>query len=461
MKFRITAAALLFLIIMVLLFTASSVKAQYSAKQKELLAEKVKKEFLHAWNAYKKYAWGRDALKPLSKTYHDWYTESLLMTPVDAYDTMLLMGLTEEADEAKKLIFERLSFDKDMRIQNFEVVIRLLGGLLSAYQMDGDPKFLELAKDLGDRLLPVFDSPTGMPYGYINLKTGKTDKNISNPAEIGTLLIEFGQLSRLTGNQVYYDKAKKALVELFKRKSAIGLVGSTINIETGEWVNKKSHISGGIDSYYEYLLKGYLLFGDKELKKMYDESMKAVNKYLWDEQDGRGWYLVADMETGEKIATTYGALDAFMPAMLALGGDLKRAKELQRSNFLMWNLFGIEPERFDYMTGKEVYAGYPLRPENIESAYYLYKYTKDEKYLMMVETYLETIIKHCRCEEGYAHLKNVVTKEKDDSMESFFLAETFKYLYLTFAKDSVLDFNKVIFNTEAHPLKKAVPKGKK
>jgi len=458
MKVKISVIALLCLFSFVL---PAKIHSQYSAKQKEIIAEKVKSEFLHAWKAYKKYAWGYDALKPLSKTGHNWYTESLLMTPVDAFDTMILMGLTEEANEAKALILEKLNFDIDMRIQNFEVVIRLLGGLLSAYQWDGDTKFLDLAKDLADRLLPVFNSPTGMPYRYINLKTGKTDNNISNPAEIGTLFIEFGMLSKLTSNPVYYEKSKKAIVELYNRKSKIGLVGSTINVETGEWVNKKSHISGGIDSYYEYLLKGYALFGDKDFKKMYDESIKAVNKYLWDEVEGRGWYCIADMETGEKLGRTYGALDAFMPAMLSLGGDIARAKELQRSGFLMWNLFGIEPESFDYSTGKIIYESYPLRPENIESAYYLYKYTKDEKYLMMVETYLETIIRHCKCDEGYAHLANVNTKEKSDDMESFFFAETLKYLYLTFAKDPVLDFNKVIFNTEAHPFKKEMVKGKK
>jgi len=371
---------------------------------------------------------------------------------------MFLMGLSDQVKEAKELILSKLSFNKDMRVQNFEIVIRLLGGLLSAYQLDGDPKFLSLAQDLGDRLLPVFNSPTGMPYRYVNLKTGKIDGNVSNPAEIGTLAVEFGQLSRLTGKPVYFEKAKKAVVELFNRRSKIGLVGSTINIETGEWVDKSSHISGGIDSYYEYLLKCSILFDDKDFRKMYDESMTAVNKYLWDVSDGRAWYCVADMETGVKTASTYGALDAFMPAMIALGGDVERAKEVQRSGFLMWNLFGIEPEQFDYKTNTIVYNGYALRPENIESAYYLYKYTKDEKYVMMVETYFETIIKHCKCEYGYAHLKDVVTKEKKDSMESFFLAETMKYLYLTFAKESVLDFNKVIFNTEAHPLKKVAVK---
>ena len=110
-----------------------------------------------------------------------------------------------------------------------------------------------LADALGRRLLPVYESPTGMPYRYVNLKTGQTRDPISNPAETGTLLIEFGTLSKLTGKPVYYDKAKRALVETFNRRSKIGLVGEWINVETGAWTNTDSHISGAIDSYYEYL----------------------------------------------------------------------------------------------------------------------------------------------------------------------------------------------------------------
>ena len=140
---------------------------------KKEYAEQVKQEFLHSWNAYKKYAWGQDQLKPLSKTFRNWYDESLLMTPVDAFDTMILMGLTEEANETKELIFKNLSFDKNFLVQNFEITIRLLGGLISAYQLDGDKRFLDLAEDLGNRLLPAFNSKTGMPYVNVNLKTGE------------------------------------------------------------------------------------------------------------------------------------------------------------------------------------------------------------------------------------------------------------------------------------------------
>ena len=127
------------------------------------LAAQVRAEFLHAWKGYKKYAWAHDDLRPLSKTYHDWYGQSLLMTPVDALDTMIMMGLKDEAKVTREYIAGNLSFDKDIYVQNFEVTIRLLGGLLSSYQLTGDKRLLALAEDLGTRLLPAFESPTGMP----------------------------------------------------------------------------------------------------------------------------------------------------------------------------------------------------------------------------------------------------------------------------------------------------------
>lgn len=422
------------------------------------LAAEVKAEFMHAWNGYKKHAWGHDDLKPLSKTHHDWYPQPLLMTPVDSLDTMIIMDLDEEAATTRAYILDNLSFDKDIDVQNFEITIRLLGGLITSYQLTNDKRFLNLAEDLGRRLLPVFDSPTGMPYRYVNLKTGKVRNPVSNPAETGTLLLEFGALSKLTGNPVYYDKAKRALVETYNRRSKIGLVGEWINVETGQWTNTDSHISGAIDSYYEYLLKCDLLFGDQDCKRMWTDSIAAINKYLADEiKTDFGvelWYGHADMNTGARTDSTYGALDAFFPAVLALSGDLKRARRLQDSSFKMWRHSDIEPEVFDYRTKTVRSAGYPLRPEIVESTYYLYHYTKDEKYMRMGWQMWKDFVKHCRTDEGYAALKSVVTKEKADSMQSFLFAETFKYFYLLFAPPETLDFKNVIFNTEAHPIRR-------
>lgn len=427
--------------------------------RRELAAE-VRAEFLHAWNGYKKYCWGHDDLKPLSKTCHDWYAEPLLMTPVDALDTMILMGLHDEANTTREYIASHLSFDKDISVQNFEITIRLLGGLLSNYELTGDKRLLRLAEDLGTRLLPVFNSPTGLPYRFVNLKTGQVRGDATNPAEAGTLLIEFGTLAKYTHKQEFYDLAKRALLETYRRRSHVGLVGTWINVQTGEWKDPDSHISGAIDSYYEYLLKCAILFGDKDCRKMWDDSIIAINRYLRDETQGREkpelWYGHADMTFGKRTATTYGALDAFFPAVLAMSGDLRHARLLQDSSFAMWNKNGIEPEEYDYLKDTVVHAGYPLRPEIVESTYYLYHFTHDAKYLKMGDSMWRDFVKYCRTDEGYASLKSVVTKEKSDSMQSFLFAETFKYFYLLFAPATTLDFDKVVFNTEAHPVRRVL-----
>ncbi|HEV2829466.1 MAG TPA: glycoside hydrolase family 47 protein [Pyrinomonadaceae bacterium] len=472
------------LLLLLSLFTPTAFPQESKAQPSRPTAADVRAEFLHAWNGYKKFAWGHDDLKPLSKTYHDWYTEPLLMTPVDALDTMILMGLKDEAAATKDYIVRNLSFDKNISVQNFEITIRLLGGLLSSYQMTGDKRLLALAEDLGNRLLPVFDSPTGMPYRFVNLKTGAVRDPDSNPAETGTLLIEFGTLSKLTGKRVFYEKAKRALVETYKRRSPIGLVGDKINVETGKWLSTDSHISGAIDSYYEYLLKCWLLFDDQDCRQMWLNSIASINKYLPQEID-RGvsrrikrelWYGHADMNTGKRTATAYGALDAFFPAVLAMSGDLPRAERLQESSFKMWQVHGIEPEELNYKTLQVTYPGYPLRPEIVESTYYLYHYsTRGARasrlpgsrasrrqrgihnanfYLQMGEQLFRDFVRHCRTEAGYAALKSVVSKEQADSMQSFVFAETFKYFYLLFSPPRTLDFDRVIFNTEAHPIRR-------
>src|SRR6202162_5667620 len=156
--------------ILLLICAISAPSAQPQAVNKPQLAAQVRAEFLHAWNGYKKYAWGHDDLKPLSKSYHDWYAEPLLMTPVDALDTMILMGLNDEAKITREYIVKNLSFDKDISVQNFEITIRLLGGLLSSYQLTGDKRLLNLAEDLGNRAPPVFESPTGLPFRYVHFE---------------------------------------------------------------------------------------------------------------------------------------------------------------------------------------------------------------------------------------------------------------------------------------------------
>ena len=160
------------------------------------------------------------------------------------------------------------------------------------------------------------------------------------------------------------------------------------------------------------------------------------------------------MHTGQRTKTWFGALDAFFPAVLALSGDLRRAEQLEQSCFRMWNRYGIEPEQFGYTTQIAVAPRFFLNPEIIESAYYLYHFTRNERYVEMGRTFLDSLKTYCKTDEAYAELKSVITKEKSDRMESYFFAETLKYLYLLFAPRETLDLSNVVFNTEAHPIQK-------
>lgn len=458
-----------------LVLTLMISSCQNNTQQKEIpvedieLAEDVKAEFIRSWEGYKKYAWGHDVLLPISKSYKDWYNESLHISPIDAYSTIKVLGLDEYAIEIENYVIDSISWDKDLFVKTFEVNIRILGGLLAMYEYTGDPKILTKTEDFGKRMLKAFDSPTGMPYYWFNLKTGEVKGERINIAEAASYMFEMGVLSYYTQNPVYYQAAKKANLAVWERVSDIHLVAEVINVETGEWMHGTSHICAGIDSYYEYLLKSYLLFGDEELKPIWEKSLHAINTYLVEESDTSFWYKRVDMHTGQKktnlmyvdneeiieggIVTLY---DAFFPAVLALAGDLERAEKYQDTWYWLWNRYGLEPMIYDFDAAIATYPVYDLNPEIIESAYYLYHYTGKEKYYNMVEQYWADIKKYCKTEIAFCSIEDVHTMEKKDYMPTFFFAETIKYFYLTFSmKEGNFNLDDYVFNTEAHPFKKS------
>ena len=447
---------------LLVLFLWMNVNGQSTKEFPEALKKEMQEQVIaatrHAWAGYKQHAWGFDDLQPLTKNGKNWYQHSMLMTPVDSYDTFIMLGMKEEAQEAKKMILSRLNFDIDNEVQVFEITIRLLGGLISAYELDGDKKFLMLAIQLADRMMPAFNTPTGMPWRYIHLQTGKVRDSINNPAEIGTLMLEYGKLAKLTGNQKYYELAKKAIMGVYARRSALGLVGIQVNVINGEWVNTESQIGAYIDSYYEYLYKGWKLFGDEDFRNAWYVHDAAIKKHLIVKQE-EGWFLThVDMHTGKEKRPYYGALDAFYAGLIAYAGDKGTAIQVQRANFYMWKRFGMEPEVYNFKSDTVVRGQYILRPENIESTFYLYRTTGDEQYLWMGKQMFDDIVKYCKHETGFASVANVRTMEKMNSMQSFFIAETLKYAYLLFAPASKLDLDEWVFNTEAHPFRKAMNK---
>jgi len=445
----------LFLILFVISCNTGSKENNEAAASKNELAEQVKSETLRSWEAYKKYAWGSDVLLPISKGSKNWYEEPLYISPIDAYSTLKVMGLDEEAKEIENYVIDSVSFDKDIYVKIFEVNIRVLGGLLAMYQYTSNEKLLEKAEDFGKRMLPAFDSPTGIPYYWVNLKTGEMKGEQVNIAEAGSYTFEMGILSYFTKDPIYYQKAKKATKAVFDRRSELDLIGEVINVESGEWKNTTSHICAGIDSYYEYMYKSWMLFKDPELKDIWDTSISAIQEHLPEVKDSLLWYGRVDMNSGEKVSSVITLYDAFFPAILALSGDLERAEQLQSTWDWLWNKYGLEPMVYDYSSHKPNYPVYDLNPEIIESAYYLYHFTKKEKYKQMGTQYFNDIMKYCRTDIAFSAVENVETMEKRDYLATYFFAETMKYFYLLFGADGDFNFDDYMFSTEAHTFERA------
>ncbi|MEL7121100.1 MAG: glycoside hydrolase family 47 protein [Bacteroidota bacterium] len=394
-------------------------------------------------------------MKPLTKSSQNWYSEPLYISPIDAYSTLYLMGLVEEAQEIENYVIDSLDFNKDISAKVFEVNIRILGGLLSMYELSQNPAILDKARDFADRILPAFGTPTGVPTYWVNLKTGETRGDTVNLAEAATYTFEMGVLSYYTQDPKYYQVGKKATLAVFERRSDLDLLSDGINATTGDLVWRNSHICAGADSYYEYLYKSYLLFGDEEMGEIWKTSIAAVQKYLPEYHDDRLWYGRVNMETGEHNSALVTLYDAFLPAILSISGYEEQAIELQHTWDWLWNKYGLEPMIYDYKKEVPTYPVYDLNPEIIESAYYLFNVTGDSTFYKMNEQYWSDIKKFCKTDVAFTSIEDVAIKEKRDYMPTFFFAETLKYLYLTFSHQTDYLFEEYTFNTEAHPFKRS------
>jgi ER degradation enhancer, mannosidase alpha-like 2 len=438
--------------------------------------------FQHAYNGYLKYAHKYDELRPLScDGINTWGSYSL--TLVDALDTLAVMGNFTEFRRVVDVLLEKSNFEIDINVSVFETNIRIVGGLISAHLLshkaglDLEPGWpcngplLRLAEDVAKRLLPAFDTKTGMPYGTVNLKYGipAGETTITCTACIGTFIVEFGALSRLTGDPIYEEVAMNAIYALYAHKSSIGLFGNHIDIQTGRWTAQDAGIGAGVDSYYEYLVKGSLMLNRPELMQMFNEGRKAIDKYL--KRDD--WHVWVSMNKGQVTLPVFQSLEAYWPGLLSLFGHTSAAMKTLHNYHTVWKQYGFLPEFYN-IPNAEAGANrenYPLRPELIESVMYLYRATGDPYLLEVGEDMLRSIEYSAKTTCGYATIKNVRDHRKEDRMESFFLAETTKYLYLLFDPDNflnndgsagtiintpngecVIESGGYIFNTEAHPI---------
>jgi len=290
---------------------------------------RVREMFGHAYGGYMRHAFPMDELRPIScQGMETWGNYSL--TLVDTLDTLVVMGEEEEFHRQAQWVWEHLRFDRDVNVSVFETNIRVLGGLLAAHCFYEDRvvdpaavgyrgQLLDLAADLGYRLLVAFDTETGIPYGTVNLLHGvpKGETPITSTASGGTFLLEFTTLGRLIGDPAFEHAARRATVGLFERRSGLGLVGNHINVTSGEWTHKDAGIGSGIDSYYEYQLKAFILFGDLDAWAMFNDSRAAIERWLHKPP----WYIEANMNTGATVWPIYNSLQSFWPGAQALAGS--------------------------------------------------------------------------------------------------------------------------------------------
>lgn len=443
---------------------------------------KVKEMMLHAWNNYKLYAWGKNELKPISKRGHSgsiFGAYDLGATIVDGLDTLYVMGLHKEFDEGRDWLARKFSLENvgnDLSV--FETNIRFIGGFLTCYAFTGDRLFLEKAKYVADKLLPAFQTPTGIPYALVNVNTG-VSKNYgwasggsSILSEFGTLHLEFAYLSDVTGDSVYRERVQTIRSVLKDLEKPKGLYPNYLNPKTGKWGQHHMSLGALGDSFYEYLLKAWIQSGheDEEAREMFDEAMQAINQYMI-RTSPSGLTYVSDMKF-ERLEHKMDHLACFAGGLYGLGGTTRdnqySARYLEIGEGLtntchesyVRTFTRLGPEAFRFNDGVEAKAlksqekYYILRPETFESYFVMWRLTHDQKYRDWGWDAIQALEKHCKTPNGYSGLKNVylTDPQKDDVQQSFFLAETLKYLYLLFSDDSLLPLDEWVFNTEAHPL---------
>ncbi|KAG9301519.1 hypothetical protein G9A89_008371 [Geosiphon pyriformis] len=435
-----------------------------------------KEMFYHGFDNYMKYAFPKDELNPIQcdgrgsdkKNPNNIEINDVLgdysLTLVDSLDTFVVLRDKEKFEKAVRQVIDYVSFNVDSKVQVFESNIRGLGGLLSAHLFATDSRFgftidwyknelLELALDLGERLLIAFqNSKTGLPFPRVNLKYGipRSETHETCTAGAGTLILEFGVLSRLTNDSRFENAARGSLFGLWNRRTDLDLVGNVIDIQTGHWIHTASSTGAGIDSFFEYLLKAYVLFGESEYLEVFKQAYSAILRHIRDES---GYlYRNVNIFNGGIMSFWVDSLSAYFPGLQVLAGDLESAIKSHFLYYNIWRKYHALPERFNYQLKNVEIGSYPLRPEFIESTYFLYRATRDPFYLQVGEMVLQDLEKYTRVKCGYASIRNVLTKAVDERMESFALSETFKYLYLLF--DTNNPFNKLddnfVFTTEAH-----------
>ncbi|KAH9026204.1 seven-hairpin glycosidase [Lactarius pseudohatsudake] len=453
----------------------------------------VVKIFTDSYSAYHEYAFGHDEVAPKSKTYLD-PRNGWGATIVDAMSTMKIMGLTTQFNEALNFV-RGVDFSKSNTsdtVSVFESTIRYVGGLLSAYELNGQgDKFLvDKAKQLADKLSVAWVQENKIPYNTVDFNTSSPVKEISSIAVAGTLTLEWARLSKYTGDDKYRQLAEGAALTIANNPAPLpGLPAQGIDPSTGQPVG--GYIGGGSDSYFEYLIK-YAYLSNTNNTAFANAWLTAVDssiRYLKKTSPIGNHVYLADIDDNGSVRLVGSHLACFHAGNWMLGGKLLNNQTIVdlalELNDGCWNTYagdatGIGPEAFAYTTSgcsilgtangvptnqqqfycKHGYyitsSGYIQRPEVLESNFYAWRVTGDRKYLDRARSAVKNFNTYLNISTGgFAGIKDVNNQHtaKDDETQSFWFAEVLKYLYLTFDDPSHISLNDYVFNTEAHPFK--------
>ncbi len=419
------------------------------------LAGEVRESMRWAWRNYREKAWGKDQIMPVSGGSESFSIKGqhVGLSLIEALDTLWLMELDAEFKDGVEWIHANLDFDVDGEVSVFETIIRLVGGLLSAHLASGDKLLLAKAKDLADRLMPSFTrSPIGVPHRFINLKTGALRDPVTNPAEAGSCITEFGTLSRLTGDPRYLKAAKRAMVALFGRRSDIGLMPDAFDCMTGEWKSRRATIGPPSDSYYEYLWDAWQLFGDRDFLVMYKSCTAAILENQKAELNGDIWFVDVDFETGKRLSWEQDELSSFYGGLLAQGGDVAVGEAYTRSWDKVQTKYGIQPEGYDPEKGAPTYKTNALRPELADAAFNHWLLDRKEEWRELVARHFRAMQQWNKAEFGYATMADVTTKAKADHCPGYWWSEQMKYYWLIFSDCRRFDYRKNYLSTEGNVL---------
>ncbi|KAF8896775.1 glycoside hydrolase family 47 protein [Gymnopilus junonius] len=470
----------------------------------------VREAFKHAWEGYKTRAFPHDELLAVSGGHSDKFN-GWGVTLFDSLDTMWIMGLRGEFDDAIRSIKD-LHFNAttpNHYAPFFETTIRYLGGLLSAYALSGEGTLLRLADEMGQILVPAFRyTESGLPTFSVHVETGKVQlgnyMQTTLFAEAATCQLEFKYLAKLTGRKEYYERVQRAMEVFYNANVTDGLFADRWDVKTGAPFGAHYTIGAMADSAYEYLLKQWLLTGDEQAREQYLVSAEGIINNLIYITPNRGLMYAGEIDRGMMLHRLEH-LSCFLPGMFALGAvtlDLPpETRELHEwvaqgltytctvsyleqksglgpetmtmpNNGKKWieevqrwkeegrvgtppGLSEPPPERdADKRDYTNAWPGnYYLRPETVESIFYMWRTTGDVKWREWGNAIFEAINRNSRTEYGFASVKGIDKNVgKIDDMPSYFLAETFKYLYLLFDDPHSITFNHWVFNTEAHPI---------